>query len=141
MNIYLKVNTDKTFLTGAMHTMANVQPQPIIVAGTTQQGTVNLLDPVLLFKGKLGAVATRPKYQDSADLRWLENRFGPYLKTESASFDRCYVGLAIKRHPELESLFVRLGIHVVAAKALVAHLDIDNLPADKHGHVQEKLLG
>jgi hypothetical protein len=38
-----------------------------------------ILDPVCIFKGKLHAAAARAKFHDSANLRWLEQKFGATL--------------------------------------------------------------
>lgn len=42
-------------------------------------GQASFLDPFYLFKGKLHAAATRSKFHDSADLRWLADRYGSVI--------------------------------------------------------------
>lgn len=43
-------------------------------------GRSSFLDPVDIFKKKLCAAATRDKFQDSADLQWLETRYGAQIQ-------------------------------------------------------------
>ena len=105
-------------------------------AGATEQ-----LSPAFVFKGKLRAAATRNKFHDSADLRWLEGQYNGELRAHRNMLNVDYVGLALKRYPELEYAFVRIGIDVNMAKARVASVDISKLPIAQPGDVQKGLLG
>ena len=121
--------------------MANVRPSVVQIGGQTQgTGITTLLDPVYVFKGKLRATATRDKFYDSADLRWLEGYARTQLRQNSHAFDLYYAGLAMKRHPELQLCFTRIGIDIDAAKARVASIDLDNIPRQEIGDVQRGLL-
>ncbi|OJD20447.1 hypothetical protein ACJ73_08221 [Blastomyces percursus] len=101
---------------GATFTMANVVPSETQVTGETQgTGATMLLDPVYLFKGKLRAAATR-------------------------QLSLLYVGLALKRYPELQYCFTRIGIDIQAANARAAAHDINDLPPPQPGDVQKGLL-
>jgi hypothetical protein len=86
------------------------------------------LDPVYIFKGKLRAAAARAKFHDLADLRWLEQKFDVTLQQGRNEFNLENVGLAMKRYPELESLFVCIGVDITAAKARAATLILSTLP-------------
>ena len=121
--------------------MRNVQPRQILVHGPVN-GTrpISLLDPVYIFKGKLRAAALRGKFTDSADLRWLESHFRDQLRRNKSQFDLRYVGLALRRYPELYILFNRLGLNIPAAEAATAHMDISHLPAPAPGDVHRGLL-
>lgn len=103
-------------------------------------GQISLLDPAHIFKGKLRAAATRDKFHDSADLRWLETHFSAQVCAKRAEYSLEYVGLALKRYSELEFLFTRVGVDVQGAKGLVANVDIDRLPRPAVGDVQRGLL-
>ncbi|OBT83683.1 hypothetical protein VE02_07583 [Pseudogymnoascus sp. 03VT05] len=126
---------------GARFGMQNIQPAARQVAGESSglQYTA-LLDPVYIFKGKLSAAAKRGKFHDSADLRWLEERFNARLQQGREEFNLDYVGLAIKRYPELEMLFIRINVDVNAAKLRVAPLALNKLPPPARGDVQMGLL-
>ena len=122
--------------------MGNIQATAVAISGESLgNGTSAFLDPVYLFKGKLRAAATRAKFHDSADLRWLEARFRQEVQARRAELNLQYVGLAMKRYPELELLFARLGIDITAAKNAAENLDPNNLPIPAPGDVQEGLLG
>jgi hypothetical protein len=60
-------------------------------------GQASFLDPFYLFKGKLRAAATRSKFHDSSDLRWLEGRYGHYIHERKGELNLQYIGLALKR--------------------------------------------
>lgn len=122
--------------------MRNVQASLATINGQSLgSGPSAFLDPVYLFKGKLRAAATRAKFHDSADLRWLEGYFGQVIQPRVAELNLQYVGLATKRYPELELLFTRLHIDVAMAKSAASNLDPNNLPRPAPGDVQEGLLG
>ncbi|KAG4430178.1 hypothetical protein IFR05_014337 [Cadophora sp. M221] len=122
--------------------MGNIQPNLVAINGASLgAATAPFLDPVYLFKGKLRATATRAKFHDSADLRWLEGHFGQAIRARRDELNPQYVGLAMKRHPELEPLFIRLGIDVAAAKNAAFNLDPNNLPRPAPGDVLMGILG
>ena len=122
--------------------MGNIQPNAVAINGASLgNGTALFLDPVYLFKGKLRAAATRAKFHDSADLRWLEGRFRQTIQAKRAELNSQYAGLAMKRYPELEPLFIRLGIDVAVAKDAAFNLDPNNLPRPAPGDVQLGILG
>ncbi|OAR00236.1 hypothetical protein LLEC1_06453 [Akanthomyces lecanii] len=91
--------------------------------------------------GKLRAAATRAKYHDAADLRLLGDKYGDEIKSLSQGLGLNYVGLAIKRYPELERLFERLGVDVLQAKEVTKNMDLGSLPRPAPGDVQRGLLG
>ena len=107
---------------------------------TLGQGLSSFLDPFHLFKSKLRA-ATRSKFHDSADLRWLGDHFGLQIKPHASKFNSTYVGLAISRYSILERLFVDLGIGVEAAKTTVKDEDLNNLPQPQPGDAHKRILG
>ncbi|KKZ61108.1 hypothetical protein EMCG_04306 [[Emmonsia] crescens] len=126
---------------GATFTMAEVSPTITQVAGETQgTGSIAVLDPVYLFKGKLRAAATRGKFHDSADLRWLESTAFARLQQSKGQFSLLYVGLALKRYPELHSTFSRIGLDIGAAQAAAISYDVGHLPPPQPGDVQKGLL-
>lgn len=45
-------------------------------------GQASFLDPFHLFKGKLRAAATRSEFHDSADMRWLVDRYGNTIQAQ-----------------------------------------------------------
>lgn len=121
--------------------MAGVPLKSIAIHGAALgQGTSCLLSTFYLFKGKLRAAATRAKYHDTADLRLLEDKYGEEIKSLSGGLNLNYVGLAMKRYPELERLFERLGVDVLQARQVTKHADLGNLPRPSPGDVQRGLL-
>lgn len=121
--------------------MSAVSPTVIQITGETQgQGSTALLNPVYLFKGKLRAAATREKFHDSADLRWLEGQHLARLQQSKSQFSLLYVGLALKRYPELQLCFTRIGLDIDAAKTMAASHDLRHLPPPQPGDVQKGLL-
>ncbi|KAI0474009.1 hypothetical protein GGR56DRAFT_649980 [Xylariaceae sp. FL0804] len=121
--------------------MGNLRCQLVHVQGLTQgQGASAFLDPFHLFKGKLRAAATRSKYHDSADLRLLGDRFEAHIRPHAHSLSPQYVGLAMKRYPELELLFKHVGVDVHKAKQAAHSLDPHHLPPPAAGDVQKGLL-
>ena len=122
--------------------MTSAQIQDHTVVGQRLgEGTSSYLVPFFIFKGKLRAAATRDKFHDSADLRWLVGHFGYLIKPRFAELNLEYVGLAIKRYSVLERLFEELGVDTVRAMKVVEGLDLDNLPAPAPGDVHRGLLG
>ncbi|KAJ2973889.1 hypothetical protein NQ176_g6348 [Zarea fungicola] len=76
----------------------------------------------------------------TADLRLLEDKYREEIKSLSQGLSLTYVGLAIKRYPELERLFERLGVDVLQAKEVTKNVDLGNLPRPAPGDVQRGLL-
>ena len=121
--------------------MSDVTPVTRSVDGQTfGTGSVSLLDPVYIFKGKLRARATRDKPHDAFDLRFLEGSFHEELFQNHNEFSLEYAGLAMKRSPELEYVFSRIGLDLHVAKACVATVDLNQLPRPQPGDVQKGLL-
>lgn len=121
--------------------MENVQPVFKQVAGQSiGAGIIAHLDPVYIFKGKVRAAATRAKFHDSADLRWLERTSNAVLQQRKGELSLEYVGLAMKRYPELELVFTRIGVDIDAARAAAATLDPNDLPPPQRDDVQKGLL-
>lgn len=119
--------------------MSGVQANVRTVSGQRLgNGASSFLDPFLLFKGKLRASATRSKFHDSADLRWLANRYGAIIQARQGELNPQYIGLALERYPELEFMFSRLEIDTTGPKNLVRDM---NLPPPAPGDVQRGLLG
>ena len=96
----------------------DIKVRQVNVAGDVLKGdhSIFLLDPFYIFKGKLGAAATRQKYHDAADLRWLERKYRNILHEHCDEINIGYVGLALKRSLELEACFQRIGIDVKTVK-------------------------
>jgi len=122
--------------------MQNVQPEVHQVTGQGHiAGPISLLDPVYVFKGKLSAAAARNKFHDSADLRWLEKNFSGKLRARKNELNFLDVIPAIKRYPELEMAFNRIGIDIDAAKGASDAVDLDRLPpVPRRGDVQKGIL-
>jgi hypothetical protein len=121
--------------------MGNIHTNAVAISGQVLgDGTSSFLDPFHLFKGKLRAAGTRAKFHDSADLRWLETRYGQAIQARKQELNLQYVGLALKRYPELEMLFTRIGIDISEAKNAAINLDPNNPPQPAPGDVQEGLL-
>ena len=121
--------------------MQHVEIQYRTVVGQAMgAGNIAYLGPVYLFKGKLHAAATRAKFHDSADLRWLELSFKSELGRRIGEFNLQDVGLALKRYPELEYTFTRLGLDVAAAREMTAVVNLNSLPPPGQGEVQSGLL-
>ena len=121
--------------------MSDVIPVTRSVDGQTfGTGSVSLLDPVYIFKGKLRARATRDKPHDAFDLRFLEGTFREELFQKHNEFNLEYAGLALKRSPELEYVFSRIGLDLDGAKACAATVDLNQLSRPQPGDVQKGLL-
>ena len=116
--------------------MAGVSPNVAQIKSKTQgTGPTALFDPVHLFKKKLRAAATRAKFHDSADLRWLEGKALARLKQNKGQFSLIYVGLTLKRYPELHLSFTRIGFDIDAAKSAAAPYDLHHLPPPQPGWI------
>ena len=121
--------------------MQNIQPQPRVVTGSQQtSGTISLLDPALIFKGKLRAAATRAKFSDAVDLRWLENNYASLIRAKRDDLDITLIGMAMKRHAGLNHLFMRLGVDIHAAESATADFDPSQLVPTRPGDVQTGML-
>ncbi|TWU76674.1 hypothetical protein ED733_008476 [Metarhizium rileyi] len=127
---------------GSRYSMFDVPCNIISIKGfSLGQGVARFLEPFYLFKGKLRAAATRAKFHDSADLRMLVGKYYTALKSRAHELDLEYVGLSLKRYPELERLFEQLGVDIAKAKRVANDLDLDTLSAPAPGDVQRGLLG
>ncbi|KAK2613104.1 hypothetical protein N8I77_000033 [Diaporthe amygdali] len=127
---------------GARFSMTNARTTEIAVTGSSGVvGTCSYFEPFIIFKGKLRAAATRNKFHDTADLRKLGESFEAEIKARARELRLDYVGLAMKRNSALELLFKRLGVDTEKAKATVANIDPNKLPAPAVGDVQKGLLG
>ncbi|PGG96304.1 hypothetical protein AJ79_09638 [Helicocarpus griseus UAMH5409] len=139
-----KLNRERAVLVEifwATFTMANVVPSAAQVTGETQgTGATMLLNPVYLFKGKLQAAATRGKFHDASDLRWLESNYLSRLHQNRGQLSLLYVGLALKCYPELQHCFTRIGIDIQAVNTRAVAHDINDLPLPQPGDVQKGLL-
>ncbi|EGX95925.1 hypothetical protein CCM_00579 [Cordyceps militaris CM01] len=126
---------------GAQYSMSALSLKRQVIHGAVLgQGTSNFLSAFQLFKGKLRAAATRNKFHDAADLRALESKYREEIKSQSQGLSLSYVGLAMKRYPELVYLFERLGVDVQRAKELAEDIDLAKLPPPEPGDVQRGLL-
>ncbi len=122
--------------------MTDIATRKASVSGQlATSGEVSLLDPVYIFKGKLRAAATRGKFHDSADIRWLAIRAVDKLKAKRGEYNLDHVGLAMKRYPELELTFRNLGVDVGKAKERVTSIELTQLPPPRRGDVQSGILG
>ena len=86
-------------------------------------------------------MATRQKYHDAADLRWLKSKYRNILRERCDEIDIGYVGLALKQPPELEACFQRIGVDVETAKKRTASVDLSKLAPQAKGEVLKGLLG
>jgi len=128
--------------TGYRHTMQDLHMNEVAITGQALgNGRSSFLDPVDIFKEKLHAAATRAKFHDLADLRWLETRYGAQIQERRGKLKLDYVGLALKRYPELTILFARIGVDINGARYAARNLDPNKIPAPAPGDVQQGLLG
>ncbi|SRR6266498_2283397 len=98
------------------------------------------LNPVHIFKGKFIAVAKRTKFQDLVDLRWLEARNNTLFHKRRTELDLEFVNLVIKRYPELELIFTRIGVDINVVRFRVTSLDLSRLPPTQKGDIQRDLF-
>jgi hypothetical protein len=121
--------------------MRHIQPKAVAINGESLgSGTSAFLDPVYLFKGMLRAAATRAKFHDLVDLKWLEGRFSREIQSRRVELNLQYIGLAMKRYPELELRFKRIGADIDGAKKAAGSLGLNNLPRPAPGDVLLGLL-
>ncbi|PYH37231.1 uncharacterized protein BO87DRAFT_353721 [Aspergillus neoniger CBS 115656] len=122
--------------------MRDVQASVCMINGQRLgTGQANFLDPFTCSKEKFRAAATRSKFHESADMRWLADRYGNVIQAQKEGLNLQYIGLAIKRYPELELLFERLGVDLGITMEAVRDMDPSRLPAPAPGDVQRGLLG
>ncbi|EXJ76900.1 hypothetical protein A1O3_10057 [Capronia epimyces CBS 606.96] len=127
---------------GAHYSSHNIEVSQRNVTGDVfSSRPICILPPFNIFEGKLAAAATRHKFHDSADLRWLESRFRNSIRSRRNEINLEHVGLALKRWPELQHCFERIGIDTKAAKDRVSNVDIRHLPPPRPGDVQRSILG
>lgn len=61
---------------GAQFSLQNLAVQTFLVTGSKMgEDNIFILDPFTIFKGRLLASATRVKFSDTVDLRWLAGKF------------------------------------------------------------------
>ncbi|RAL15451.1 uncharacterized protein BO97DRAFT_440855 [Aspergillus homomorphus CBS 101889] len=122
------------------YTMDHTFPRVTLVRGESfGVGVIHYLDPYNIFKGKLRAAATRSEVNDAADLHWLASQYG-IIRSRAHELNLDYVGLAIKRYPDLEELFEQLSVDVVQAKENMHDVELYELPLLGPGDVQRGLL-
>ncbi|KAI0015795.1 hypothetical protein F4780DRAFT_783816 [Xylariomycetidae sp. FL0641] len=137
----VRVNVYCTAFPGSIPGMVHFAVKDFTVQGEQMgEGKVGFLDPIIVFNGKMQAAATRDKFYDSADLRWLADHYPAHIAPRAREIDLVRAGLAIKRYPELERTLASLGVDVQEAKASVAPIQLKDLPAPASGHVQRGLL-
>ncbi|KAF2258498.1 hypothetical protein CC78DRAFT_114146 [Lojkania enalia] len=125
---------------GAQYSMQNIRCNACPVYGSRRgHDTIKFLDPFYLFKGMLRAAAYRNKPHDEQDLRYLESRYFGWIAAGKDTLSLEVVGLALRRYPDLETLFIRIGIDVAKAKLAVRGVNPDRAPV--LGAVQRGLLG
>ncbi|KAI1098452.1 hypothetical protein F4804DRAFT_338183 [Jackrogersella minutella] len=127
---------------GSKHSMENISCVDIHINGRSSgQGVSTFLGPFELFKGKLHAAATRSKFHDSADLRALMKMSEVDIKPRAGELNLKDVGLAVKRHPELEFLFRHLEVDLVQAKRAAKDVNLNDIQQPiAVGAVQSGLL-
>lgn len=101
-----------------------------------------ILDPVLVFKGKLFAAATRNKFSDAADLLWLADVHTDLLKSRSRELSRNLVGRVAERHAHLRRTFEKLVGQQVLEAAIQSSRNADSSPSTviQQNQVQNGLL-
>jgi hypothetical protein len=106
------------------------------------KSTTQILDPVIIFKGKLYATSMRNKYSDAADLTWLATKFSSELQSRSKELSRHMIGRVVKRHPHLERTFsLIIGADGVEASIATAReQDLNQLSVIEQNQVQNGLL-
>src|SRR5690242_20497635 len=110
--------TALTLLSGAQYSMQNVRMVTQPVYGE-RRGCVYMyfLDPFFLFKEMLRAAAYRNKGHDELDLKHLVERHAGTIAAGASSLNYEIVGLALRRHFDLEGYLVRVGVDVRRATA------------------------
>ncbi|PKY07173.1 hypothetical protein P168DRAFT_324609 [Aspergillus campestris IBT 28561] len=128
---------------GAKYNMSGVQPISRSVEGRYfRKGPCCLLDPFLIFKGKVCVAASRSKSRDFEDIQWLADRYGPVIRERWREIKPRYIGFAMRRHPELEHLFGQLQVDISEAKAFVHGVPTPSAVTEPAvGEAHEGLLG
>ena len=123
--------------------MSGVQPITRTVEGRHfGKGPCNFLDPFLVFKGKLCVAASRSKFRDFEDLQWLADRYGATIQERWREIKPLYIGIAMRRHPELDHLFDRLEVDIRGAKIFVLGVPTPSAVTEPAiGEAHEGLLG
>ncbi|KAK2858529.1 hypothetical protein FQN49_004643 [Arthroderma sp. PD_2] len=98
----------------ASRAMRVVDTQTVLVDGKP----VQLLDVVLIFKGKLHAAADRAKSSDTLDLKHLLNKYAERLRPHATKISLRDVGKAVRRYPELTEPLSSIGINVFQAQGI-----------------------
>lgn len=106
------------------------------------RSTTQILDPVIIFKGKLYATSVRNKYSDVADLTWLATHFSSELRSRSKELSRHMIGRVVKRHSHLERTFDSIvgADGLEASKATARDVDAAQPSAIEQNQVQNGLL-
>ncbi|KAI1135555.1 hypothetical protein F5Y05DRAFT_416228 [Hypoxylon sp. FL0543] len=126
---------------GFVHSMESAPCSLISIKGhSLGHGVSSFLRPFYIFKGKLHAAAHRAKFLDSADLRALANQHEDDIKPFVDQLNLETIGLAIRRHVELELLFRRLGVDLSEAKQAAKYTSLSDEEAVPAGAVQSGLL-
>ncbi|KAF2739085.1 hypothetical protein EJ04DRAFT_427805 [Polyplosphaeria fusca] len=125
---------------GAQYSMQNVRMITQAVYGERRGRVyVYLLDVFYLFKEMLRAAAYRNKQHDELDLQTLVNKYAGTIQAGVPSLNYEMIGLALRRHPELEAYFVGVGIDVRRAWNSARGVNPDN--AVVLGSRQRGILG
>lgn len=105
------------------------------------KGPCSFLDPFSIFKGKLCAAAARVYRRDINHLRWLVIHYGPTIRERWGELRPLYIGLALRRHPELEHLFGQLGVNLAGGRFFVTGMGTPPAVSEPAiGEIQEGLL-
>jgi hypothetical protein len=126
--------------TASMLNMTTIRTE--VTGRRSGKSTTQILDPVIIFKGKLYATSMRNKYSDAADLIWLATKFSPELRSRSKELSRHMIGRVVKRHPHLERTFSSIigADGLDASTATAREQDVDQLSAIEQNQVQNGLL-
>jgi hypothetical protein len=126
--------------TASMLNMTTIRME--VTGRLSGKSTTQILDPVVIFKGKLYATSMRNKYSDAADLIWLATKFSPELRSRSKELSRHMIGRVVKRHPHLERTFSSIigADSLEASTATAREQDVDQLSAIEQNQVQNGLL-
>jgi hypothetical protein len=125
---------------GAQYSMQNVRMVTQPVYGE-RRGCVyaHFLDPFFLFKEMLRAAAYRNKGHDELDLKYLVNRYADAIRAGASTLNYETIGLALRRHFDLEGHFRSMGIDIERAAASARGINPDN--AIVLGSRQRGILG
>lgn len=126
-------------MTASMLNMMTIRME--VTGRRSGKSTTQILDPVIVFKGKLYATSMRNKYSDAADLIWLATKLSPELRSRSKEFSRHMIGRVVRRHPHLERTFSSIigADGLEASNATAREQDVDQLSAIEQNQVQNGL--